>query len=357
MPDLINDLATSVAGENFFMLGQKNAVNCRNGALEKLHHFSYIFQECEVYRKFKALYTARRLRTFLPVSVKRDKWERFYLSSKILTKLLPQQQFLRVLSLAKYRINEVPQSIEGLKHLRYLNFSDTDITCLPEQIGDLYNLQSLLLSGCTKLSRLPDSLVKLKNLRYLNLSGCTKLSRLPDNLIKLINLRYLNFSRTDITCVPEKVGNLYNLQSLLLSGCHGLCSLPSSLVKLINLRHLEITDTPKLKELPIGIGELTGLQTLSKVIIGDANRFKISHLKDLQHLQGRLTIEGLHKVAKSTDAKEANLQQKKGLHDLKMEWSDVFDDSRNELIESEVLEGLRPFEKLTNIKISKYMGI
>ncbi|XP_076899664.1 putative disease resistance protein At3g14460 [Bidens hawaiensis] len=39
-----------------------------------------------------------------------------------------------------------------------------------------------------------------------------------------------------------------------------------------------------------------------------------------------------------------------------MEWSDVFDDSRNEKTEYEVLEGLRPFEKLTSLKIAYYMG-
>nr|XP_043609901.1 putative disease resistance RPP13-like protein 1 [Erigeron canadensis] len=334
MHDLINDLATSVAREYFFMLGEKSAVNCQNEALEKLHHFSFIRQEFGIYEKFKALYRARRLRTFLPMSsVKIDRWKSFYLSSKVLTELLPQLQFLRVLSLANFRITVIPQPIGGLKHLRYLNFSNTEITCLPEQVGDLYNLQSLLLSGCKELFRLPDSLVKL------------------------INLRYLNFSETNITCLPEEVGNLYNLQNLLLSGCHGLSSLPNSLIKLINLRHLEITDTPRLKELPMGIGELTGLKILSsKVIIGDANGFKISHLKDLQHLQGRLAIEGLHKVANSMNAKKANLMQKKGLHDLEMDWGDVFDDSRNELTESGVLEELRPFKKLTNIKISNYMG-
>nr|XP_043612754.1 putative disease resistance protein At3g14460 [Erigeron canadensis] len=285
MHDLIHDLAVTVAEEYFFMLGEKMDVGGRNEALEKLRHFSYIFHKYGVYSKFKALYRARRLRTFLPVSINIDRRQIFYLSSKVLTELLPQLQFLRVLSLANYEITVVPESIGGLKHLRYLNFSKTAITCLPEQVSNLYNLQSLLLYGCQRLSSLPDSLKKL-----------------------------------------------------------------------INLRHLEIIDTPQLKELPVGIGKLTSLQTLSKVIIGDTNGFKISHLKDLQHLQGRLTIEGLHKLTNSTDANETNLHQKKGLRDLEMDWSDVFDDSRNELIESKVLEGLRPFEKLTHIKISNYIG-
>nr|XP_043627937.1 putative disease resistance protein At3g14460 [Erigeron canadensis] len=333
MHDLISDLAMNVAGEFFYMLGDnKMVVDDRKEVLEKFRHFSFFRQQYGLYKTFKALQKARRLRTCLAMSVDIAGGQAFFISNKVLVEVLPRLTFLRVLSLAKYEIREVPQSIGSLKHLRYLNFSDTGITSLPEKIGDLYNLQTLLVPGCTNLSRLPNSLVKL------------------------INLRYLNISKTDITCLPEQVGNLYNLQSLLLYGCHRFSSFPDSLIKLINLRHLEITHTPRLKELPMGICGLIGLQTLSKVIIGDANGFKISHLKDLQHLQGWLTIEGLHKLTISTEAKEANLQLKRGLRDLEMHWGNVFDISRNELIEFEVLEGLRPFEKLTNIKILNYMG-
>nr|XP_043611553.1 putative disease resistance RPP13-like protein 1 [Erigeron canadensis] len=282
MHDLISDLAMNVAGDFFYALGDKMGDDDGKEVLEKIHHFSFVRQQYGVYKTFKALQRARGLRTFLPMSVRIDRWQSFYLSSKVLSELLPQLQILRVLSLANYGIKVVPESIGSLKHLRYLNLSKTDITCLPEQVG-----------------------------------------------------------------------NLCNLQSLLLFGCHRLSSLPHSLIKLINLRHLDINYTPELKELPFGIGELTGLQTLSKVIIGDANGFKISHLKDLPHLQGRLTIEGLHKVTDLTDAKEASLHQKKGLHDLEMDWGNVSDVSRNAF---EVLEELRPFEKLSNIKISNYTG-
>ncbi|CAH1418307.1 unnamed protein product [Lactuca virosa] len=286
MHDLINDLATSVAGEFFFMLDDKMDDYDQIEALEKFHHLSYI-QRYGVYRKFKALQRARRLRTFLALSVRfLYSWQRSSLSNKVLVELIPQLKFLRVLSLANYSIKEIPESIGGLKHLRYLNFSKTYITCLPEQVGDLYNLQSLLVTGC-----------------------------------------------------------------------HLLSSLPDSCVKLINLRHLDISDTPQLTKMPLGIGALTSLQTLSKIIIGEANGFKISELKGLMHLQGQISITGLHKVFNAIHAKEVNLQQKKGIRDLEMEWSDVFDDSRNENIEYEVLEGLRPYEKLRSLKILNYMGM
>ncbi|MFS7903087.1 putative leucine-rich repeat domain superfamily [Helianthus anomalus] len=287
MHELINDLATRVAREFFYMFGDKMDVHDTNEVLEKSHHLSFIRERYGVYRKFKVIHRARRLRTFLAMSVTRlFSWQRFYLSNKVLIELLPQLQFLRVLSLANYNITQVPRCIGSLKHIRYLKVSNTDITCLPEEVGDLCNLQSLLISGCPRLSNLPNSTTKL-----------------------------------------------------------------------LNLRHLDIIDTPLLNKMPKGIGKLTGLQTLSKVIIGGDDEFKISDLKGLPHLQGKLSIEGLHKVINVVQAKEANLQMKKGLSHLEMKWSDVFGDSRNEVTEYEVLEGLRPFEKLTSLGISFYMGV
>ncbi|KAJ9544098.1 hypothetical protein OSB04_023805 [Centaurea solstitialis] len=280
MHDLINDLATSVGGDFFFRLDDKMG----NEAWEKVHHFSYIPQEYGLYKKFKALQRARRLRTFLSVAT--YEWQRFYLSSKVLVELLPHLQFLRVLNLSNHSIREVPQSIGGLKHIRYINFSQTRITCLPDQVSDLYNLQSLLLHGCDRLSNLPDTFAKLTN-----------------------------------------------------------------------LRHLDICDTPLLNKIPLGLGGLISLQTLSKVIIERDDGFKISDLKVLLHLRGELYIKGLDNVKDGIEAKEANLQQKKDLDDLVMEWRDDSNDSRNKMDEYVVLEGLRPHCKLRNLKILFYGGM
>ncbi|KAK9069100.1 hypothetical protein SSX86_013216 [Deinandra increscens subsp. villosa] len=286
MHDLISDLATSVAGEFFSMLRDKIDVNDRNEALEKLHHLSFIRKDFGDYTKFRALQRARRLRSFLATSIARKEyWTTFHIPNIVLIELLPQLQFLRVLSLAYYSITDVPESIGDLKHLRYLNFSNTRITCLPEQVGDLHNLQSLLLSGCDMLS-----------------------------------------------------------------------TLPKSIVKLINLRHLNIAHTPSLNEMPVGLGRLTNLQTLSRVIIGGSGGYEISNLKNLVHLRGQLSIERMHEVKNAIHAKEANLQQKKGICDLEMEWSDVFDGSRNEITEYEVLQELRPSEKLRSLAIVNYSG-
>ncbi|KAM7493167.1 hypothetical protein LguiB_027776 [Lonicera macranthoides] len=58
------------------------------------------------------------------------------------------------------------------------------------------------------------------------------------------------------------------------------------------------------------------------------------------------------------DAREANLLSKQGLKDLTLTWSSDFDDSRRmETREYEVLEFLKPYTKLTKLKIEFYGGI
>ncbi|XP_023762378.1 putative disease resistance protein At3g14460 [Lactuca sativa] len=298
MHDLMNDLATSVAGEFSFRLDGEVDVSAMNETFDKFLHFSLIGSGSGSFRKLKELQRAKRLRTFLLISVP---WE----IGSLLDELLPELQFLRVLSVvglnpsdyqnplvaywreAIFSIRWIPESIGSLKHLRYLNFSNTKITSLPEQVSDLYNLQSLLVQNCFKLS-----------------------------------------------------------------------SLPKSFAKLINLRHFGIDNTPKVIKLPLGIGGLTSLQTLSKVMIEEVNGFKISDLKELSDLQGQLFIIGLDKVINPIHAKDANLHQKKGLEVLEMEWSDnVFDDSRDETIEYEVLKELKPPHKLKNLYILNNKGM
>ncbi|XP_071719672.1 putative disease resistance RPP13-like protein 1 [Rutidosis leptorrhynchoides] len=226
-------------------------------------------------------------------------------------------------------------------------------TFLAMSVRRPYDSQKFFLSNKVLKELIP----KLQFLRVLNLANYS-ITEVPHSISNLKHMRYLNFCNTPITCLPEQIGDLYNLQSLLLSGCLNLSRLPDSCVKLINLRHLDISDTPELNETPVGIGGLTSLQTLSKVIIGGASGFKISVLKNLLHLEGEITIKGLHKVINKIHAKEANLIQKKGLCDLELDWShDITDGTHNAIMEYEVFEALRPSEYMNSLKILYYMGI
>ncbi|KAJ1388215.1 P-loop containing nucleoside triphosphate hydrolase [Sesbania bispinosa] len=62
---------------------------------------------------------------------------------------------------------------------------------LPSVTCNLYNLQTLLLSGCWRLTELPEDMGKLVNLRHLDVSG-THLQEMPMQIAKLQNLQTLS---------------------------------------------------------------------------------------------------------------------------------------------------------------------
>ncbi|KAJ0499725.1 putative virus X resistance protein-like, coiled-coil [Helianthus annuus] len=187
MHDLMNDLATFVAGE--FFLRFDNHMKTKTEALAKYRHMSFTREHYVGYQKFEAFKGAKSLRTFLAVSLGVDKgW--YYLSSKILGDLLPELTLLRVLSLSRFEISEVPEFIGTLKHLRYLNLSRTNIKELPENVGNLYNLQTLIVSGCWALTKLPKSFLKLTRLRHFDIRN-TPLEKLPLGIGELESLQTL----------------------------------------------------------------------------------------------------------------------------------------------------------------------
>nr|XP_043630142.1 putative disease resistance RPP13-like protein 1 [Erigeron canadensis] len=284
MHDLLIDLAKFVAEDFFVRLDDQ--MEMKTQTLAKYRHMSFIREKYVGYRKFKAFKSAKSLRTFLAVSVGvKESSDCFYLSYKILLKLLDKLPLLRVISLSGFEISEVPKCIVHLKHLRYLNLSQTKIEELPEDVGNLDNLQSLILFGCDKLRKLPKSFSKLNN-----------------------------------------------------------------------LRHFDIRDTPLFKKMPFGIGDLSNLQTLTKIIIEGDNGFMISKLKNFKNLEGGLCIEGLDKVHNAKLARDARLSEKR-LTEVEFSWNDVSNDSRNNVLEYEVLYELKPcHDALTILKIVSYPG-
>ncbi|KAL3722342.1 hypothetical protein ACJRO7_034680 [Eucalyptus globulus] len=195
----------------------------------------------------------------------------------------------------------------------------------------------------------------LKYLRVLSLSHYF-IREIPDCVGKLRHLRHLDLSYTHIETLPKSIVALYNLEALMLRGCQYLIELPNGMEKLISLRFLDISDTSRLKVMPLYIGSLAGLEMLSKFIVGMGDGSRLKELKNLENLGGELCISNLHLVQEAKDAKDANLCTKKGICQLTMQWSIDFENLRNEELEAEVLDFLRPHQNLENLGISYYGG-
>ncbi|XP_028107720.1 putative disease resistance RPP13-like protein 1, partial [Camellia sinensis] len=205
-------------------------------------------------------------------------------------------------------------------------------------------------------SNVPRNLLpKLKRLRVLNMSRYC-ITEVPNSVGDLKHLRYLNLSHTSIEELPESLGSLYNLQTLMLRECTKLKKLPTDLGNLIDLRHLDTTNAHSLKEMPLGIGKLASLQTLSNFIVTKNNGHQLRELGNLIYLRGKLCLSGLQNVVVPLDAREANLNDKKGLDVLSMEWSVNSDDSRDGRVETEVLDMLQPHKNLKELHIKGYLG-
>ncbi|XP_017984768.1 PREDICTED: putative disease resistance RPP13-like protein 1 [Theobroma cacao] len=186
MHDLINDLAQFVAGEVYF---KRERHDDMKGPINRTRHSSYIINHLDGINKFETFFEAKSLRSYLPFEMMQH--SECFLSNNILNDLLALK-CLRVLSLKRYYIIEIPSSIGNLKHLRYLNFSYTKIKSLPDSICSLYNLETLLLRYCENFEKLPLKIGILDNLCHLDITGANSIGEMPSGIGKLTNLQVLS---------------------------------------------------------------------------------------------------------------------------------------------------------------------
>lgn len=123
---------------------------------------------------------------------------------------------LETLDITEMGLEDVPQDILSLTHLKHLSLSSTDIQALPHTIGNLQALVTLDMSE-TAIDSLPASLFKLGNLASLDISS-TAVSVLPHEIGQLTQLTYLSLEETDIKKLPPSIKNLVNLREIHLSG-------------------------------------------------------------------------------------------------------------------------------------------
>jgi hypothetical protein len=122
--------------------------------------------------------------------------------------------------------------------------------------------------------------------------------------------------------------------------------------KLISLRHLDITETG-IKEMPIHLGRLKCLQTLTKFVVGKGSGTSIGELGNFTNLQGSLSILELQNVESPSDALNASLRDKKYLKELVLEWNADTNFSESQ---RSVLDSLQPHTSLKSLTIRYYGG-
>ncbi len=138
-------------------------------------------------------------------------------------------------------------------------YVDTNLTVIPEEIGNLKNLRELNLSG-SKVSKIPNSIEKCVGLKILNL-GHTRLTGIDLNIGKVKNLTSLNLAMNEIKVIPAEICSLQSLESLSLAS-NAISRIPTEIDKMESLQSLDLSNN-KISFLPVSLAKLSNLKTLN----------------------------------------------------------------------------------------------
>lgn len=148
---------------------------------------------------------------------------------------------LTQLDIHSYSIQiDIPAAIGALTELRKLHLYNMQFDAVPEELGQLRNLEDVML--CGDLKSLPDSFANWKKIKSLYLAG-NDFESMPICIYKMTALESLSVERCKMAHIGEELVNLVKLEDLNLSEMPELTTLPESICALTQLRILDITNT------------------------------------------------------------------------------------------------------------------
>ncbi|KAJ8623962.1 hypothetical protein MRB53_032492 [Persea americana] len=158
--------------------------------------------------------------------------------------------------------------ITSLLNLVFLRLENCSVEQLPDSIGNLHNLQFLILRGFDNLKMLPSTITKLDKLIFFRITACPSLTCMPEEIGRLSKLEQLDWQpyAKPGQKIASRIGQLKNLGQLTVLG-------------------VEIENQNYLQELILNV--LSELKHLLRVEIsflpyyryeGDASVSKLNHL-------------------------------------------------------------------------------
>ena len=168
---------------------------------------------------------------------------------------------------------EIPPELGNLATLRELDLSSNQLTGeIPPELGNLATLRELDLSSNQLSGEIPPELGNLATLEDLFL-GDNKLSgEIPPELGNFANLELLHLISNQLSGeIPLELGNLATLRELDLSSNQLSGEIPLELGNLATLRELDLSSNQLSGEIPPELGNLANLRVLR--LSGRGNQF------------------------------------------------------------------------------------
>ncbi|GLT24979.1 hypothetical protein SLA2020_001380 [Shorea laevis] len=278
MHDLVHDLAQHVAGETCCNFGNLRQSEEKRVNFEKARHAS-----CSIYGVHYSemswfLQNPNNLRTFLVLS---------HGAEHIPVEFIKKLRCPRVLTLEGWGILKLPNSIEKLKHLRYIDLSHIKLQSLPNSVRSLVYLQTMILYGCNEIKELPAGIVDLVDLHYLDIRGTSSLQKMPPQMSNLKNLLMLpKFIVGESGGLRLKeLSNLKDLRGeLLIKDLHNVSDIQdASMANLFKIEGLEELTLAWTNDFQTSRDESNELQVLSQLKPhSNLKRFKIDSYGGLE---------------------------------------------------------------------------
>ncbi|KAK9711438.1 hypothetical protein K7432_007829 [Basidiobolus ranarum] len=248
---------------------------------------------------------------------------------------------VEVLNLSHNRFTHIPEDLRLFKNLRVLDLSHNNISVgFPRELPSaLSNLKVLRLYG-NQITELPETLGEMSELESLMLGsifGGNLVQTFPEKCIsKLVNLKELDLTQNQLVSLPSDIGHPHSRLERLAISENQLLSLPSSVGRCRLLRSFDLSRN-SLLDLPIEITDLIGLETLDLtdnklcVIPGDIALFMS---KTTVLLSGNPFTLGLRRQGSISESGESDNRTNASLTQQLRSSSPALEDTSNHFIQN-----------------------
>lgn len=166
--------------------------------------------------------------------------EYFYVSKSIFNCIAKKSEELII---DDCYFHEIPPILLTCTWVKKLEFANTLISVIPEEMTKLHNLESLSFR-LKLLKELPRSIDKLQNLEVLKIIE-TEINKLPENLFRLKNLKELHLANNKLEALPTEITALPKLKILNVQG-NQLKKIPENLFKMESIEEINLSNNPLL---------------------------------------------------------------------------------------------------------------